>query len=227
MPSSERTVGVRGYGAVAALVAVSYAITAAWSGTVGLAVVVVVQLVTLWLIFTLSAAARARRVVAAIAGAAVVVSVALVAGGAVSGSSLEDVAPVVLTALLAALYALSPLILVENVLRRRVVDGQAVLGAIAAYLLIGMAFAFVYVTVQLIQAGQPFFGDQGEATVGTSLFFSFTTLTTTGYGNLVPAGDPGQTLAIAEVVLGQIFLVTAVAKIVADFPGRRSQGQPR
>ena len=47
------------------------------------------------------------------------------------------------------------------------------------------------------------------------LFFSFVTLTTTGYGNLVPAGNPGQSLAVLEALLGQLFLVTAIGKVVS------------
>ena len=47
------------------------------------------------------------------------------------------------------------------------------------------------------------------------LFFSFVTLTTTGYGNLVPTGNPGQSLAVLEAPLGQLFLVTAVGKLVS------------
>jgi hypothetical protein len=45
------------------------------------------------------------------------------------------------------------------------------------------------------------------------LFFSFTTLTTTGYGNLVPDANPGQTLAVLEMLIGQLFLVTAMARV--------------
>ena len=40
------------------------------------------------------------------------------------------------------------------------------------------------------------------------LFFSFSTLTTTGYGNLVPDANPGQTFAVAEMLIGQLFLIT-------------------
>ena len=47
------------------------------------------------------------------------------------------------------------------------------------------------------------------------MFFSYTTLTTTGYGNLVPAGDIGQILAVFEMLIGQIFLVTLVARLVS------------
>ena len=47
------------------------------------------------------------------------------------------------------------------------------------------------------------------------LFFSYTTLTTTGYGNLVPAGTVGQSFAVLEMLVGQIFLVTLVAGLVS------------
>jgi hypothetical protein len=47
------------------------------------------------------------------------------------------------------------------------------------------------------------------------VFFSFTTLTTTGYGNLVPAAQPGKMFAGFEMLLGQIFLVTLIAGLVS------------
>ena len=52
--------------------------------------------------------------------------------------------------------------------------------------------------------------------MANDLFFSFVTLTTTGYGNLVPAANPGQSLAVLEAIMGQLFLVTAVAKVVNE-----------
>lgn len=165
MSRSTRGTPAWGYGAVAGLVAVSYAIAAGWEGPVGLAAVVAL--------------------------AALVVVIGVVVGGVGIGrAGLDEVLPGALSGLLAVLYALSPAVLTHDVLRRRAVDPQTVLGAISAYLLIGMAFAFTYVTVQACQ-GPPSFGEEGAATVASSLFFSFTTLTTTGYGNLVPAGNPG------------------------------------
>ena len=62
--------------------------------------------------------------------------------------------------------------------------------------------------------GTAFFGAEGDGTFAQDLFFSFTTLTTTGYGNLVPAKNPGQGFALAEMLIGQLFLVTAVAGII-------------
>jgi hypothetical protein len=79
--------------------------------------------------------------------------------------------------------------------------------------------------VGLSQAQPPFFGTQGAGTFSQDLFFSFTTLTTTGYGNLVPAGNPGQTFAVLEMLTGQLFLVTAIAKVINAWrPGQGRGG---
>ena len=93
------------------------------------------------------------------------------------------------------------------------------LGALCAYLLLGMAFAFTYRTVGAFQGG-PFFGTSGEGTLSQDLFFSFVTMTTVGYGNLVPTANPGQTFAVIEAVIGQLFLVVAVGKIISGLPRR-------
>jgi voltage-gated potassium channel Kch len=66
----------------------------------------------------------------------------------------------------------------------------------------------------------PFFGSAGPGTLSQDLFFSFVTLTTVGYGNLVPAANPGQTFAVLEAVAGQLFLVVAVGKIISSLQRR-------
>jgi hypothetical protein len=111
------------------------------------------------------------------------------------------------------LYLVAPLSIVFDLGRRRHVDRQLMMGALATYLMLGMAFAFSYRCIAAFQPS-PFFGDNGDGTLADSLFYSFVTLTTTGYGDLVPAGNPGRTLAVLEALLGQLFLVTAVAKVV-------------
>jgi hypothetical protein len=117
----------------------------------------------------------------------------------------------------------APVSIVRHIGYRRQVDQETMLGALAAYLLIGMAFAFMYRFLGSAQGG-PFFGAGGEGTISQDLFFSFVTLTTTGYGNLVPANNPGQSLAVLEALAGQLFLVTAVAKVVTAWRPRRWQG---
>jgi hypothetical protein len=113
----------------------------------------------------------------------------------------------------------APFSIVRHVGWRRTVDQETMLGALAAYLFIGMACAFAYRLLGAVQSS-PFFGAGGDGTVSQDLFFSFITLTTTGYGNLVPATNPGQSLAVLEALTGQLFLVTAVAKVVSAWRPR-------
>ena len=123
------------------------------------------------------------------------------------------------------LYVAAPVIIIRRLVTRRTVDTQTLLGAIAAYLMAGMGFAFAYRALGALQAG-PFFGSQGEGSFPQDLFFSFTTLTTTGYGNLVPDANPGQTFAVLEMLIGQLFLVTAVARVVSAWQPGQDRGRP-
>ena len=73
------------------------------------------------------------------------------------------------------------------------VSFRTILGAISVYMIFGLLFASLYVAIDRLQAG-PFLSS-GEPQTGDFIFFSFTTLTTTGYGNLVPDGQPGKMFA--------------------------------
>ena len=71
----------------------------------------------------------------------------------------------------------------------------------------------------------PFFGPAGDGRLSQDLFFGFVTMTTVGYGNLIPTANPGQTLAVVEALARQLFLVVAVGKIISSMQpwrGRRS-----
>jgi hypothetical protein len=97
---------------------------------------------------------------------------------------------------------------------------RTILGAVSVYVTLGLLFASLYVGIDKIEA-QPFFGSGVHVETGDYPFFSLTTLTTTGYGNLVPAGQPGKMFAVLEMLLGQIFLVTLIARLVSLWqPGR-------
>jgi len=94
------------------------------------------------------------------------------------------------------------------------VGARTILGAISVYTVLGLLFAFVFEAVGRIQS-EPFFENHPVIHHSDYIFFSYTTLTTTGYGDLVPGGQPGRMLAGIEMLLGQIFLVTLVAGLVA------------
>jgi hypothetical protein len=105
-----------------------------------------------------------------------------------------------------------------SVLRRVVtapeVGAQIIIGAISVYTVLGLLFTFLYGMIDRIQSGA-FFEGVAHPAGSDFLFFSYTTLTTTGYGNLVPGGQPGRMISGLEMMIGQIFLVTLVAGLVS------------
>lgn len=113
-------------------------------------------------------------------------------------------------------YLIAPVAIIAHQVRKKHVDGQSLLAAIAAYILVGMLFTFVYNFIALTSAA-PIFGDGQVESLTSQMFFSFTTLTTTGYGDKVPVGAVVQSIAIAEAIAGQLFLVIAVARVVSGW----------
>ena len=99
---------------------------------------------------------------------------------------------------------------------------RTILGALSVYMTFGLLFTFLYAFLDRVQSGA-FFANGAHAGGGDTLFFSFTTLTTTGYGNLVPGGQPGKMFAGLEMLIGQIFLVTLVAGLVSLWRPRRGR----
>ena len=160
-------------------------------------------------------AAQARpsvmRGVAIVVAAIVVASVAEAAAGNVDAAA---------TRLMnAALVALAPLAVVVGVVRtlraRQAVTLEAVFGVISVYLLLGMFFAFLYESIDRLGEGSFFAGGQ-PATASHCLYYSFTTLATVGYGDFTASSNLGHTISVFEALVGQIYLVTVVALIVAN-----------
>lgn len=100
------------------------------------------------------------------------------------------------------------------------VDLEVVLGALCAYLWIGGYFAFLFGAAATVFQ-MPFFVQPGAENQVNYLYFSFVTLTTTGYGDLTPAYGPGRMLAVTEAVIGQLYLVSVVSIVVSAF-GRKN-----
>jgi Ion channel len=137
-----------------------------------------------------------------------VVAVALVAPGPASAAAVALWLAVVLVATIGTI--------VRRVLRHPTVTLQTLLGSLSAYLLIGFLFMALYSAVAHLDREEFFVGGQ-PATSSTLQYFSFVTMTTTGYGDFTAAGTAGRSLAVLEALLGQIFLVTLVARLVAMF----------
>jgi hypothetical protein len=123
---------------------------------------------------------------------------------------------------------LTAALIVRRVLARPTVTIQSIYGALSAYLIIGLTFAAFY-AAQNALGSAPFFADHQPANTQTLQYFSFTTLTTLGYGDFTAAGNDGRALAVIEALTGQVFLATLVARLVAAFrapaPARQARAE--
>lgn len=126
------------------------------------------------------------------------------------------------------LVVLAPPAVVVGLLRNLRTTGTVtvtvVAGVLCLYLLLGLFFAFAYVAVQNL-GGAPFFANGAGATSARSLYFSFVTMTTVGYGDYTARTNLGHTLSVTEALLGQIYLVTVVAAIVGRMVPRAARTQ--
>jgi len=100
----------------------------------------------------------------------------------------------------------------ERVLRHEHVTMQTLFGAVCAYFLIGLMFSAVYGALNDF-GPSPVFGGSVDRSVFS--YFSFTTLTTLGYGDYTAVTDLGRRIAMIEAVLGQVFIATTLARLVS------------
>ena len=112
----------------------------------------------------------------------------------------------------ATLYLAILVAVFRQVIDQQRVNVETILGALCVYFLIGLLFTMIYAGVDAVTVA-PLFGHDvpGE----DYSYFSFVTLTTVGYGDLVAHTDLGRRIAVVEAMTGQIFLATAVARLVS------------
>lgn len=111
------------------------------------------------------------------------------------------------------------------VLQEHEVSTSTIIGGISVYLLIGIAFINLYVLVEVMHPGSIEIGGRTLTEIATDpahtdeftlmLYFSFTTLTTLGYGDIHPVRPIAQLLANTEAVIGQLYVAIFVARLVA------------
>jgi hypothetical protein len=122
--------------------------------------------------------------------------------------------------LLHALVYVSVLfLLLRYVFGPEVMDGDRLWGAASAYLMIGILWCFIYALVEL-EHDQTFLvrGERANLALIELLYFSFSTLTTIGFGDIVPASRGAQMAAIFEGIVGTLFLAILIAKLVGVYP---------
>lgn len=124
----------------------------------------------------------------------------------------------------AALLVALPVALVAGARRNLSVNVQTVLAAVCIYIVIGTLYAAADSGLSHV-TGRVFFAAVPAATAPMYEYFSFITLCTVGYGDLVPAPGVPQAMAVSEALLGQLYLVTVIALLVGNFGRLRSPRQ--
>ena len=111
-----------------------------------------------------------------------------------------------------------------RLLRERGVTVQALAGALALYLLLGITFAFAIAFAAKAGHGD-YFAQGTDGTESQHVYFSFTSMTTTGYGDLTPATRAGRAISVLEMLIGQIYLVTVISLLIGNLR-RRNETEP-
>ncbi|MCL4246124.1 MAG: hypothetical protein KJ002_13510 [Candidatus Dadabacteria bacterium] len=102
-----------------------------------------------------------------------------------------------------------------HLLKSREVTTEILFAAVCVYFLIGLSWAALYVLVELVRPGS-FIDTTGHLAMSPSryLFFSYVTLTTVGYGAIIPATDQARSIAMIEAIVGQLYITFMVARLV-------------
>lgn len=131
----------------------------------------------------------------------------------------------IITIVVTALYmAVCTGSIIYDVLLRARVTLETLRGVICAYFLVAFIFAYIFVTVEFIKSGS--FSVDGTTIsspflhphfFSSMLYFSFVTLLTIGYGDIVPINEVGQTVVVLEGIIGQLYIAILVARIVSVY----------
>jgi hypothetical protein len=149
-------------------------------------------------------------------------AVAVVAAVGVAAVALGALPPAVVFAANGVLTLAILVTLVGGLLRLVRMHGvtiQVVAGALTIYVLTGLIFAWLVSLVANVGAAA-YFAQGGDASLGERVYYSFTVLTTTGFGDFTAATPIGHALAVVEMLLGQLYLVTVIGVVVGNFVGR-------
>jgi hypothetical protein len=102
-----------------------------------------------------------------------------------------------------------------------VVDSETIYAALSTYLLAGVFFGQIYWSLEQIWPGSVVGPD--KLTELSSVYYSFVTLATLGYGDYLPRTDLARGLATFEVIGGQLFLAVMVARLIGAFGGEKHE----
>jgi hypothetical protein len=120
---------------------------------------------------------------------------------------------VLLAGLLSLLLLLA--VVLFQTLREGPITFHRIQGGVAAYLLLGVAWAHAYALVAVLRPGAFSGALSGGDAPRSFLYYSFVTLTTVGYGDVLPVHPAARSLAMLEAVIGPLYLAILLARLVS------------
>jgi voltage-gated potassium channel len=169
--------------------------------------IVFLQSATLVVALWTSGLTKYARLSLSVVGVAIALSILLVVAPSQTLVGAVGIFELVLTLGIAAIVAF-------GIVDQGEVNAQSVTGAICVYVLLGLAFTFVYGSLAALDSG-PLFVQGTDGTLAVRLYYSYITLTTVGYGDYSLGSNFGHMLSVIEALAGQLYLVTVVALLVS------------
>ncbi|MBV6625346.1 MAG: hypothetical protein KI793_20860 [Rivularia sp. (in: Bacteria)] len=112
----------------------------------------------------------------------------------------------------------SILFITRDIVTSKKVNRDTIIGSISIYLLIGILWFLVYLNIQLFDVNAFSYLGKAVQKPFDLLYFSFTTLTTVGYGDIVPVNSAAKAFANMEGIFGVLFPAVFIAKLVGNLP---------
>jgi hypothetical protein len=124
------------------------------------------------------------------------------------------------TLLLIPFYILIVIVIFTFILKSKEVTENVLYGAVAIYLLIGGLWMSIYLVIETLQPGSFIYAALGPGTAVEwvdLLYYSFTTLTTLGYGDIVPVSLPAKHFAVTQAIIGVMYLAIIISRLIGLF----------
>ena len=122
-----------------------------------------------------------------------------------------------MTALIFALLIFCGVFILKALIASSEVSGAEILGTINFFIILGFIWAFTFDTLNSFRPGSFSVESTGRAFESDLLYFSFVTLTTLGYGDIVPLSHLAQMLTVIEAIVGQFYVAVVVAYLVSRY----------
>jgi hypothetical protein len=110
--------------------------------------------------------------------------------------------------------------ILSHIFRQEEVTEDLITGAVCAYLLIGMVWTFVFYFLEQAREGSFSLAANSPQDMGPFFYYSFVTLSTVGYGDMVPLTSAARSLSVLEALMGQLYLAITIARLVTAHASR-------